>query len=184
MGLAILYPQTSKYQPLMDDKMNIVEEDSAYAKRMQGTFLPGWLDEVLREWLYRHNNSIEKYAFLEFERFLFTPVVLRLDQIPGREAFDDETFCDNFCNIEERAKDPHDWLAQYMLREGTWNTPIILLDNCSGQHRFPDGKPLKNPIHLLEGHRRLSFLNGLKRIGKVKSKHKVWIVRIEPKRKW
>jgi GNAT superfamily N-acetyltransferase len=93
-----------------------------------------------------------------------------------REAFHSERFCDDYSSVKERAKDPRDWLAVYMMDNGTWNTPIVLLDNSSGKQRFPNGVSMKSPYHLLEGHRRLSFLVGLKKLHKAKPKHKVWVV--------
>ncbi|HEY9852080.1 MAG TPA: hypothetical protein V6D28_21580 [Leptolyngbyaceae cyanobacterium] len=179
MDLGELYPETLKYQPFRDEDLRVVEEESDYVNRMHSTSLSNWPEELLKEWLYRHADHIEKYAFLEFEKFQFTQEVWLLNQIPGREAFDDEQFCDNFRNVRERAENPHDWLAQYMLREGTWNTPVILLNSPLGQYQFPSGKLLKHPYHLLEGHRRLSFLNGLIGLDKAAPEHKVWLVRIQ-----
>ena len=62
------------------------------------------------------------------------------------------------------------------------NTPIILLDN-RGIRGFLHEPKLKSPYHLLEGHRRLSFLQGLKRLGKARDRHSVWITR-RPARRW
>lgn len=177
MDLEEIYPMTLKYQPLRDEDWRVVEEPSDYIHRMRQT-LPNWPEELLEEWLYRHACCMEDYAFLNFEKFEFTLETWSLARIPGREAFKDESFCDSFQNIEERAqKNRHDWLAHYMLREGTWNTPIALLNN-PGQYHFPTGEPLKYPYHLLEGHRRLSFLNSLRSLNKALLQHQVWIVKI------
>ncbi|HAJ61325.1 MAG TPA: hypothetical protein DCP31_20405 [Cyanobacteria bacterium UBA8543] len=122
---------------------------------------------------------MEDYAFLNLEKLRFTLETCLLEQIPGREAFKDESFCDSFQNIEERAKNMDDWLAHYMLQEGTWNTPIVLLDNQDDRYNLLTGVLLKQPYHLLEGHRRLSFLNGLRRLNKARPRHKVWIAKID-----
>lgn len=51
------------------------------------------------------------------------------------------------------------WLAQYIIREKTWPAPIIVLDNF-----------------LLEGHRRLGYLNTLiKTDFSVAEYHPVWV---------
>jgi len=157
--------------------MNVAEECTNYVRRIHRSVLPNWPRELLMEWLYRHANSIEKYAFLDFESFQFELKTWNRDQLPGREAFDNEKFCDDFSGVAERAQ-LGDWLAIYMGREGTWNTPIVLLDNRTKRHRLPDGGPLKSPYHLLEGHRRLSYLVGLKKMRKAALKHKVWLVSI------
>jgi len=138
--------------------------------------LPHWPDEVLVEWLHRHNREAHKYAFLRFEALTLRKETWPLHAIPGREAFDNPKFCDDFSNIEDRArKSLPDWLAQYMLGKGTWNTPIVLLENLQGGIHFPDGTPLRSPYHLLEGHRRLSFLNGLRVLGRAAPDHDVWL---------
>jgi hypothetical protein len=81
-------------------------------------------------------------------------------------------FCDSFQDVEIRAREnAYDWLAHYMLREGTWNTPIVLFNNEANQQ-----SSLRTPFHLLEGHRRLSFLQGLIRLKKTLPRHTVWIV--------
>ena len=164
------------YQPHRDHNFRVIEGSQEYVQRMRRTILPHWPEELLAEWFYRHADNIDKYAFLHYESLRFKNELWPNDRIPGKEAFDDEQFCNNFMNVSERAKNPHDWLAVYMLREGTWNTPIVLLDNHSGGKKFPNGKPLKYPYHLLEGHRRLSFLVGLKEIAKSNPVHKVWVV--------
>lgn len=101
-----------------------------------------------------------------------------LDAIPGCKAFRDPRFCEDFSNdlplraSEARKMKTPDWLAEYMLRERTWNTPIVLLDT-----RVPPSDPrLRRPWQLLEGHRRLSFLIYLRRVGRAQSEHSVWMV--------
>ena len=166
----------AKYEPNRDDRGWVSEDPREYALRIRSAMLPNWPDEVLIEWLHRHAGHIDYYAFLGFETFSFEKETWPLERIPGREAFDDESFCDGFVDIERRATNPHDWLAIYMLEKGTWNTPIVLLRNEAGRFAFPYGRPLKSPYHLLEGHRRLSFLNGLRSIGKASPSHEVWVV--------
>lgn len=174
--LSDIYPKTLKYQPRRDHHFNVAEECSNYVCRIQSV-LPNWPPVLLGEWLHRHAGSIEKYAFLDFESFRFKLKLWKQNQVPGREAFDREKFCDDFSGVSERAK-LGDWLAIYMMRKGTWNTPIVLLDNRSKAHRFPDGRLLKSPYHLLEGHRRLSYLVGLRTMGQVTSEHEVWLVSV------
>lgn len=173
--LAQLYPTTLKYQPHRDEDWRVVEAALPYAERMRSGPLASWPQEVLVEWLHRHANNMEDYAFLGFERLRFERVTWPTDRIPGAAAFRDEQFCSNFQNVEERAAySRHDWLAHYMLQEGTWNTPIILLDSMTVADAG-HGARLKTPFHLLEGHRRLAFLQGLIRLGKARPEHVVWL---------
>ena len=166
-----IYPTTIPYQPHRDKDWRVNEELSSYVSRMKSGLLPNWPEELLTEWLHRHASNMEDYAFLGFENLQFRLDTWDLEQFPGREAFRDLGFSDSFQNVEVRAEqNEYDWLAHYMLREGTWNTPIVLFDNRNaGQAR------LRTPFHLLEGHRRLSFLRGLKRLGKARPQHAVWL---------
>lgn len=151
------------------------ESADDYASRI-GTVLPHWPKEVLIEWFWRHFNDIGDYAFLDFSSFRFSRQEWQLERIPGREAFRDPRFYDNFSDIEQRAKYPYDWLARYMMEHGTWNTPVILLANSRELTGGPNCWTIRAPNHLLEGHRRLSFLGGLRQLGKACPKHEVWIV--------
>lgn len=122
-SLQDIYPTTMQYQPHRDADWHVIELASDYISRLQGGLLRHWPTEVLGEWLHRHADFMEDYAFLGFERLRFTRVSWELAQIPGREAFRDESFCDSFQNVEVRAaENQHDWLAHHMLQEGTWNT--------------------------------------------------------------
>jgi hypothetical protein len=171
------YVETRLFQPVRDRNNRVTETETRYVERMRSTVLPDWPADVLKEWLYRHADCISKYAFLDFQTFAFSRETWPLDVIPDKHAFDEEHFCDFFSNVEERAKWPYDWLAIYMCREGTWNTPIIMLENQGAPLADPFGKLMKQPFHLLEGHRRLAFLNGLRQRGKAIACHDVWIVR-------
>ena len=164
-----------QFDPFRDSNGWVSEKADDYAARMQAELLPRWPKEVLIEWLHRHNIHADRYAFLGFENLSFRPEVRPLNEVPGREAFDAPGFYDDFVNVDLRAENPNDYLAQYMVEHGTWNTPVVLLENPDTLIKFPDGCPMKSPFHLLEGHRRLSFLDGLRQNGKAKPEHHVWI---------
>jgi hypothetical protein len=174
---------TSKYllqfDPYRNESGDVTEDANEYSKRML-KLLPNWPTEVLIEWLHRHNKECYRYEQLGFENFIFKKELWHLEAIPNREAFWNPKFCDNFKDVERRATKSAfvDWLAQYMLENGTWNTPPIFLQNESGEIQIDGSKYIKSPYHLLEGHRRLSFLNGLREIGKAHKEHFVWIVEI------
>ena len=149
----------AKFDPYRDERGWVEEDAQEYANRMHSELLPEWLTEVLIEWLHRHAQFIFRYARLKYESFEFEPQIWNIEQIPGREAFDEEDFCDNFRDVRSRAENPHDWLAHYMLANGTWNTPIVLLHNENNRYGSLIGQTLKQPYHLLEGHRRLSLIH-------------------------
>jgi len=169
-----VYPTTLRYHPRRGLHWRVIEEETSYVRRMREGPLTNWPEELLKEWLYRHANNMEDYSFLGFEKLRFSLETWDIDRIPGREAFRDERFCDSFQNVEDRSRDDaYDWLAHYMLKEGTWNTPIVLFENQSAREIG-----LKTPFHLLEGHRRLSFLQGLKRLSKARRDHRIWVARL------
>lgn len=168
----------ARFDPYRDASDWVSEDPYAYAARMQASLLPHWPTEVLIEWFHRHARHIDDYAFLQFESFRFSKHRWPLTRIPGSEAFADPNFCDGFINLEERAAYPHDWLAQYMLEKGTWNTPVVFLDTSTKPIIAPGRSALRHPLHLLEGHRRLSFLIALRRLGKALPEHDVWVVRL------
>lgn len=147
----------------------------AYANRMRATLLPQWPQELLIEWLWRHNGCLSRYVFLDFTTLSFARETWTLDRIPGSEAIDNRGTFGFAHTVEERARSGWDWPAAYMYEHGTWNTPIVLLDNTRGKIMFVDGSPLQSPYHLLEGHQRLYLLNGLRAIGKANATHEVWI---------
>ena len=164
-----------QFDPYRDSADWVSESPEDYAARMQATLLPNWPTEVLVEWLHRHAGNLYAYAFLGFENLRFERQTWPLARIPGRDAFADPGYCDAFQNLETRAANPHDWLANHMLSRGTWNTPIILLLTGNEAIRAPGGWYLNPPLHLLEGHRRLSFLVALRALGKARPDHDVWI---------
>jgi hypothetical protein len=168
-------PEVEPYLPCLDEDWNRAEAEPGYLARMR-VALPRVPDEVLREWFYRHWNDLGHYAFLDFSTLRFELQAWPLQDVPGREAFADPGFCDDFSrSFEERFKNPHDWLARYMSEHGTSNTPVILLHNLGGKHAGTAYRPLRSPWHLLEGHRRLSFLQALRRSGRALDAHSVWI---------
>ncbi len=168
-----------QFDPLRDTNGKVCEAADAYAARMQAGILSHWPAEVLKEWLHRHAHCIDLYAPLRFERMRFRPENWPDERIPGREAFLDPTFCDNFSDFLDQAQNDNNWLAVYMATHGTWNTPIVLLES---KVRISIGEDLltRQPLHLLEGNKRLAFLEGLRDQGRQAAKHVVWIVNLEP----
>lgn len=167
-----------QFDAVRDGGERVTEPPEDFAARMQDTVLPNWPSEILIEWFHRHAGHISQYAHLGFERFKFNREVWPLCKIPGRESFRDPRFCDDFNNIQTRASNPNDWLAKYMQSHGTWNTPIVLL-RVFGSTRGRKGVQLRRPLHLLEGHRRLAFLVGLRSLGRASSEHNVWVVNLD-----
>ena len=153
------------------------EDVETYVARMHATHLPHFPEELLVEWLYCHHKSLSTYAFL-FESLRFKRQTWKLEDVPGCEAFNDQKFCVTFSrSFNDRARDPLDWLAGYMSRHGTWNTPVVVLENLRGDIESPSWVTIRRPYHLLEGHRRLSFLVALRKQGRALDEHTIWLAR-------
>lgn len=167
----------SRFMPFNADSFEI-EAPKDYAERMISGPLPQWPREVLIEWLHRHWIAIGDYAFLGFERMRFEREVWPAERIPGDEAYCDPTFRHGASSVFDRAEyDGGDWLAQYMIEHGTWNTPIILL-RTNGIIEHPLYRPIRQPLHLLEGHSRLDYFIQLREAGQALAEHDVWIVEL------
>jgi hypothetical protein len=169
--------EASQYWPKKNLDGRATEDVRTYVARMHSTLLPHFPEELLVEWLYRHHKFLYTYAFL-LECLRFERQTWKLDEIPGREAFVDERLCDAIVgSFRNSARDPTDWLAQSMDRKGTWEKPVVLLENMRGDIESPDGVKFKQPYHLLEGHRRLSFLIALRNKGRALAEHDLWVAR-------
>lgn len=167
----------SQYEPQKDGDGWVTEEVKTYVARMRATLLPHFPEELLVEWLYRHHDSLYTYASF-FESLRFERQTWKLQEIPGCEAFNDPKFCENFSRtFDDRVRNPKDWLARYMNQHGTWNTPIVLLENLRGEIPSIAWAAIRQPYHLLEGHRRLSFLIALRNQGSALEEHTIWIAR-------
>jgi len=166
-------------RPLLDARGTPSEPVDDYVRRVREGLLSAWPEEVVINWIYRHSNQVEDWSFLPFERFTFELATWPVGSLPGREAFRDPRFFDSFSQrLDERATaNKHDWLAHYMLQRGTWNTPPILLEHLEPQYQDDNGRMLRVPYQLLEGHRRLSFAGYLRMTGLAKPQHQIWVVR-------
>ena len=70
---------------------------------------------------------------------------------------------DQFPNVHQhslRARSRSDWLGDWMIANGTWPVPIMIIENTIALAR-PDGLQLGSPFHLMEGHHRLGYLHAI-----------------------
>ncbi len=168
-----------KFLPTANAHGNTAEAPEAYAERMKSTLLPNWPTELLIEWLHRYDHGMAKYCFLGFETLEFEKVTWKLRDVPGVEVYGDPRCFDDYRDIDHDASIRANWLPRYMKEHGTWKAAIILLKN-DGEIVAPDGfGPLRSPFHLIEGRRRLSYLNTLRERGEAKGEHDVWLVKAD-----
>jgi hypothetical protein len=166
---------TRAYHPLhaINDTPFDKEAEEKYIYRMK-KLLPCFPDDVLINWFYRHWMNVVDYYPLGFESLRFTLQTWKLDDIPGVEAMRDGSFFGNFDYLlkSKTARDP---VSSMMNNEGKWPCPVIFFQNTTNEVDYC-GEPLKRPWHLLEGHRRLSYLITARERSIAALEHKVWVV--------
>lgn len=145
-----------------------------YFKRING-ILPNWPEEVVKEWLHRHNNQIDDYIFLGFDKFKFYLEKWSTKEIV--EKIDSYKMTNLIDPLGTQILDiPYSFLQKYIHKNGTWPSPIIILKTETNMI-IKDGYILGNPYHLLEGHLRLGYIRTLfKNNCKVNNNHLVYIV--------
>lgn len=133
------------------------EPFESYLKRWPAS-LSNFPSAVVKDWVWRHWGDFRHLWLdrgIEELRFdLNTYDDAEILQIGQFERWDD---------LADRHLDPKDplnfSLGRYMVEHGTFPVPIIVATNSHGLIH-PRGYPMQ-PLHLIEGHRRLGMLRGL-----------------------
>lgn len=144
-------------------------------------FFSNFPDDVIEQWPYRDFAAfLSSWEIIDYEKLKFSLVKLDNEQIMQIKVAgmndDDLIKWGRFQMYETEASN---YLKEYMKKEKKAPVPIIVLDtlnsNISGDYNF--GKP----YHLLEGHRRLSFLKTFISDGESKmyDKQTVWLAKIQ-----
>lgn len=133
-------------------------------------------ENVAEHWIYENFGS-SPYAFLPLDRLRFEHQVWSLVQL------DAVSFGSNWRNKDDLtrldgAQLRNDKLALMMINAGTWPHSVLVLDNHDGL-KERSGEPMGR-WHLIEGHRRLTYLRCLAHKGTAKAEHGVWVVTISP----
>lgn len=151
------------------------EKFEEYFRRIH-KLLPNWPEEVVKEWLYRHNNQIEDYFYLGFHNFKFSLEKWENEQIMKLINSHKMDYVIDPLGLQILDK-PYSFLQKYIHKNGTWPSPIIVLktedDAILGSKEL-----LGKPYHLLEGHLRLGYIRNLYKNNKqLKKEHLVYIVK-------
>lgn len=143
-------------------------------------------ESVVRMWMWEHNDQVIEFfdQCYDIDRWSF-----RLEKLDNKKILEVRHFADEL----EKLDDIGDRLikgllvgyntAEYMLENGTFPCPIIVVEN-GGQyehHRSHPGEKMLEPYHLIEGNRRLAFVRALNRHNhpNLQDEHDVWVVTIE-----
>ncbi|MAX24619.1 MAG: hypothetical protein CMJ19_08960 [Phycisphaeraceae bacterium] len=145
--------------------------------------IPNFPPEACKQWLWQHYSCTTEYDWLNLRTLDFRreewPTQLIFEKV--REWPDTDggllTIWSNYIRTSPDAKSNQ--LANYMTYNGTWPLPPLIIENPKGITR-PDGYPLGEPFHLMEGHHRLGFLHGLAKSQTVlQEKHSLFIITVQ-----
>ena len=136
---------------------------------------------VFENWIHRHwRNFEDDWLDLDPKSFLFQSADIDNYELVAISHVSDwmrtlNGWGDDLFKNKERRETR---LAKYVIANGTWPVPIILLKNQNGYNHKRLGN-LAKPIQLIEGHMRLAYIRGLIRHkqANVLQSHKVWYVK-------
>lgn len=141
--------------------------------------LPHFPDDVLEQWVYRHWKGVfYNWGWLDFQSMRFSLEEWTTTNIQSKIQ---TPHIDTVNKLSGRMMNPlfqRSWLVQEMQLLGTWPVAPIVL-HYERDLPMLNGKTLKAPFNLLEGHHRLAYLRQMAEQGlDVCEHHKVWVVRI------
>lgn len=140
--------------------------------------------EVFEQWLYFHYyepNTIDNYAWIDYDRIKFTLVDFDCETIKDFRVINN--FKQDFegcCLHKSYDTIPFiDIDMQYWLEHGTWRTPPIVLDvNSLTKKHIPSHADIDSNYQLVEGHSRLGYLLSIMNCKlKYEKKHKVYLMK-------
>ncbi|HIF9208862.1 TPA: hypothetical protein ACX6QM_002098 [Photobacterium damselae] len=141
--------------------------------------LPNFPDDVLEQWLYRHWKGVMyNWGWLDFRGMVFTKETWSTEDILAKVQTPSQDVIDRLSQRMTNVMFQRSWLVQNMTERGTWPVAPIVLDFERDLYAS-NGKILKAPFNLLEGHHRLAYLKGLVEQGEyVRDQHELWIAKI------
>lgn len=170
--------------PSRIDRSEVKESFESYYSRWPKE-LENVPEDVVRHWIYYHNEcflgfdgvyDLSKWVFKKerFSNVRILDVLHYPDELKHMDSIGERFLAGVLAGYDT---------ADYMLKNGTFPCPIIVAHNAGEyrHHRGLEGESMLEPYHLIEGHRRLSFLRAMiKRNHKaLKKEHDVWLVTIQ-----
>ncbi|MGY3571627.1 hypothetical protein [Vibrio paucivorans] len=138
---------------------------------------------IVEQWVYRHNETfLEMWSELRPHKWSFQRKNFSVKECLGITHLPREIeHYEDVGNRYIRQVNDRDFLSNYMLQHGKFPQPIIVARGASAI-LHPKGAHLNEFMtdnQLIEGHRRLGLLRAMfKNEMKLKSKQKVWVMRI------
>ncbi len=142
-------------------------------------------ESVIKMWMWDHNEQVVNFCrdYYDVEKWVFSLETFDNSKIQEVKHFSDElekldNIGEAFINGEHVGYDT----AEFMLENGTFPCPIIVVENGSKyeHHRSHAGEKMLEPYHPIEGNRRLAFVRALIRYEhpSLKNEHRVWVATI------
>jgi hypothetical protein len=134
-------------------------------------------DQAIEQWPYRHFQNT-KYRNVPLKTLSArketwpTAKILAIGSVYRTKGLDDELVDPRI--LKGIKGEP----AITFQRTGTWNIPILILENA-GQFTDMDGCVMPHKHWLIEGHLRLRYLNYSNHNGFANSQHEVWLMELK-----
>ena len=149
-----------------------------WRERVHGV-LPQFPEEVLEQWVYRHWKGVLcNWGWLDFQAMSFTKERWSTDDIINQIKTPHDDVVSKFSSRMNNPLFQRSWLVQNMQDNGTWPVAPIVLQYERDLYAT-NGRILKAPFNLLEGHHRLGYLKSIaENDGYLQDHHNIWLVRI------
>ena len=149
----------------------------AYVRYAQH-WLPNFPPEVLLEWIGRHGrDGMTCWSHLPLEQLRFEEVAWTYEDLAKIQAIDPHwTEVGPDTGGHQNLHRPRDWPGQYILANGTWNAPIIVIDHPTAVK--VGGSVVPAGLVLIEGHNRISRMLNVPSKFKDDRRHRVMLGRV------
>jgi hypothetical protein len=163
-------------------KANEKECVDDYVSRLQHV-LPNFPEEVLREWLHRHNDAfIRRFSHHDLFYWDFELTLISNSEIINIQLFQKakQAFLDIGLKLRGHECNRESEPGKFMIKNGTFPSPIIIFNEAKNHYDFT-GEQYLAPYHLAEGHKRWGYLNAMiqsntKLFPILQNKHQVYLI--------
>ncbi|GAA0295526.1 hypothetical protein GCM10009128_12690 [Psychrosphaera haliotis] len=137
------------------------EPFNEYLNRVQ-PHLTNFPEEVIREWLYRHDNFIQRFGHHDLVHWSFEEAKFTTQEILDIKLFPSKL--DHVINAGNNIW-RHPMIKDYepalsLRQKGTFPSPIIIFEDAGNYYDFT-GENYLVPFHLAEGHKRYGQLKAI-----------------------
>lgn len=164
--------------PRLDEAEQPLESGLAYYQRVQ-VALPNFPQEVVEQWFYEHSSTIFQNGWLNYRDLCFERYTLTATQL-DEPCFNSNPIVAQIRYSHEEHEDCErtSRVVDYVLKNGTWPVPPIILWHPEARVRTDWGALCSTPFHLLEGHHRIAALLLCLQLPTTNKEHDVWLARL------